>query len=115
MILLNWDKYGCCKITDKAYEYSDEYILFDVSEDFIRKKIYINRNDFRISKFEFFNTRSNKYFIGEKNDNEGFNFYSNFLIDEFEINASGREITFNREIPVKMSVNRKKYTFIELQ
>ena len=33
------NKYGCCKITDKAYEYSDEYILFDVSEDFIRKKI----------------------------------------------------------------------------
>ncbi len=107
--------YGTCELLPGAIEYFDEYILFDISEEFNNKKIYIDRENFKLKKFEFFNTRSNEYIIGERKGQNEFFFSSNFILNEFDIKASGGEIEFNRIISVNMEVNRRKYSFTELQ
>lgn len=107
--------YGCCDLVGNAYDFLEGNILFDISEEFITRKIYLDRQTFGLNKFEFFNTRSNEYIVGEKQEGKGFRFFSNFLINDFEILASGGEIMYNQPMEVNMEVNRRRYSFIELQ
>lgn len=107
--------FGCCNRMEYAHEISDDEILFDKSEDFITKKIYLDNELFYLKKFEFLHTRTNEYIVGEKLDHDSFRFFSNFLINDFEIKASGGELFYNRPVEVNMEVNRKRYSFIEIQ
>jgi hypothetical protein len=52
--------------------------------------------------------------MGER-EKDSFRIYSNFMITEFEIVARGGEITYNRDIKIKMDVNPRRYTFTELR
>jgi len=107
--------FGVCQLLSEAQDYSDDYILFDTSEEFNNKKIYIDRQNFKLEKFEFLNTRSNEYIFGEKTETGTFLFSSNFILNDFEVKASGGEIVYNRNISINMEVNRRKYSFTELQ
>lgn len=108
-------RFGSCDRLEYAHDFTEGEILFDNSEDFITKKVYLDSKSFYLKKFEFLQTRTNEYIVGEKLDDGGFRFFSNFLINDFEIKASGGEIVYNRPVKVNMDVNRKKYSFIEIQ
>jgi len=107
--------YGCCNLMHKAKEYMNQSILFDLSEDFNNKKIYLDRQNFKLKKFEFINTRSGDYIIGNLEKDGSFIFYSNVIIGEFELKATGGEVIYNKQIAVDMNVNKRKYNYIDFQ
>lgn len=89
-------------------------ILFEFDEDHIKKRIILNRNDLNMRIFEFYHQLTDQYLMGEKLDN-AFKIYSNFMITDIEIVASGGEIILNNDIKIKMDVNPRKYTFTEVR
>lgn len=92
----------------------DKSIVFDFDENYIKKRIIINRNNLDMSIFEFYHQKTDRYLMGENLGNS-FKIYSNFMITDIEILASGGERTMNRDIKIKMEVNPRKYTFTELR
>jgi hypothetical protein len=103
-----------CKDIDRARDDRINSIVFDLDETNIKKRITLNRIDLDMTIFEFYHLLTNRYLMGERRDNS-FRIYSNFMITEFEILASGGERTYNRDIVVKMDVNPRKYSFTELR
>lgn len=89
-------------------------IVFEFDERYIKKRIILDRRDLNMRIFEFYHQKTDSYLMGERLENS-FKIYSNFMITEFEIVASGGELTFNRDIKIKMEVNPRKYTFTELR
>lgn len=92
----------------------DKSIVFDFDESYIKKRIIINRNSLDMSIFEFYHQKTDRFLMGE-NLGDSFKIYSNFMITDIEIVASGGERTINRDIKIKMEVNPRKYTFTELR
>jgi len=92
----------------------DKSIVFDFDENYIKKRIVINRNNLDMSIFEFYHRKTDRYLMGE-NLGDSFKIYSNFMITDIEIIAGGGERTINRAIKIKMEVNPRKYTFTELR
>jgi len=64
-----------------------------------------------MDKFEFVNTETGKYFMGERSAEE-FKVYSNFMFNSLEVVAKGGEVVYNHSIEIKMDVNRRKYSFM---
>ena len=89
-------------------------IVFEFDEDYIKKRIILNRADLDMHIFEFYHQKTDRYLMGERMENS-FKIYSNFMITDIEIIASGGERTINRDIKIKMEVNPRKYTFTELR
>ena len=108
-------KFGCCNELPLIQELSDEQLFIDISEGYITKRVYLDMNEFTLQKFEFFHTKTNDYIIGERIDNTGLRFASNFIVNDFEIKTSGGELTYNRRVDISMDVNKRKYSFIEFQ
>lgn len=107
--------YGCCGLIEHSGEFKGQDIIFDLSGDFMNKKIYLDRESFGLSGFEFINTRSNEYFTGKKEADGGFRIFSNFIIDAFELEVEGGERVYNRKMAVNMEFNRKRYDVIKIQ
>jgi len=103
-----------CDELDKAYDDMQNHLVFDLDENHIRKRINLNRAGGALSIFEFYHQKTDRYLMGERLENS-FKIYSNFMITEFEIIASGGIRSFNQDIKVKMEVNPRKYTFTELR
>ena len=89
-------------------------IVFEFDENYIKKRIILNRIDLSMNIFEFYHQKTDRYLMGERLEGS-FKIYSNFMITEFEIIASGGDRTINRDIKIKMEVNPRKYTFTELR
>jgi len=106
--------YYLCDYLEFAKDDHLNSIIFDFDATNIKKRITLNRTDLGLNIFEFYHSKTDRYLMGERRDNS-FKIYSNFMITEFEIIASGGKRTFNREIKVKMEVNPRKYTFTELR
>ena len=81
---------------------------------YIKKRIALRKNDFQIDIFEFYHQRTGRYLMGEQIEG-GYRIFSNLVIADFELVARGGTISFNREVKVKMEVNPRRYTFIDLQ
>jgi len=92
----------------------EKSIVFEFDESYIKKRIILNRNSLDMSIFEFYHQKTDRYLMGEKLE-DSFKIYSNFMITDIEIIASGGERTINRDIKIKMGVNPRKYTFTELR
>jgi hypothetical protein len=103
-----------CDDLDYARDDHRSNIIFEFDEDYIKKRIFLNRNGMKLNIFEFYHQKTNQYLMGERLDG-AFKIYSNFMMSEFELTASGGERTFNRDIKIKMEVNPRKYTFTELR
>lgn len=106
--------YYLCDELDRAHDDLQKSVVFDMDEHLIKKRISLNRLGGDINIFEFYHQKTDRYLMGERLENS-FKIYSNFMITEFEIVASGGLRTFNRDIKVKMDVNPRRYTFIELR
>ena len=89
-------------------------IIFEFDEDYIKKRIVLDRVSQGIKIFEFYHQRTDQYLMGEKQESS-FKIFSNFMISDIEIIASGGERSINREIKIKTEVNPRKYTFTELR
>jgi len=102
-----------CDDLESSRELSFSHIIFDFDEPDINKKITLDRENRLMESFEFAHHKTHKYFMGEKSG-EGFTIYTNFMMGEVEIHTKGGELHRNVEIPVQMSINRKKYSIINL-
>lgn len=104
-------RYYLCDNIDDASELNFFDIGFYFNEPGIKKSILFDREGLNMHKFEFVNTETGKYFMGERGTDD-FKIYSNFMINDFEIVAKGGEVSYNQIVEVKMEVNRRKYTFL---
>lgn len=103
-----------CNDKTKAHDDFMDHLVFDFDEPYVKKRIHLDRKDLLMNTFEFYHQRTNKYLMGERRDNS-FKIFSNFMITEFEITASGGQRSYNRDIRIKMDVNPRRYTFTELR
>ena len=107
-------RFYLCRDSPRAHDDQMDHIVFDLDESNIKKRIHLKRNGLKINTFEFYHQKTHKYLMGERQE-DVFKIYSNFMITEFEIVASGGKRTYNRDIKIKMDVNPRRYTFTELR
>lgn len=103
-----------CNDKSKAHDDYMDHLVFDFDEPRIKKRIHLDRKNLNMNNFEFYHHLSHKYMMGERRENS-YRVFSNFMITEFEIVASGGQITYNRELKIKMDVNPRRYTFTEIR
>ncbi|MGW8315623.1 MAG: DUF4292 domain-containing protein [Bacteroidales bacterium] len=89
-------------------------IELSYDQPYIKKRIALRKNDFQMDIFEFYQQQTGRYLMGERIE-DGYRIFSNLVIADFEIVARGGTISYNREVEVKMEVNPRRYTFIDLQ
>ena len=107
-------KYYLCDDMEFARDDQLQTIKFEMDDKFVKKRIQVDRKNFKLSLFEFYHQKTNRYIMGEMADKK-LKVYSNFMITEFEIHAEGGSISYNQSIPVKMDVNNRRYTYTELR
>jgi len=91
---------------------TNDGMQLDFSGDYINKKLTYNTKTLKISKFEFFHTKTSEYIVGEIENTDTLSVFSNYIFDDVEIKATGGEIEFDREIKVDISFNKNKYTIL---
>jgi hypothetical protein len=106
--------YFLCDDIRMARVGSGTFFYFEFDEDPIRKRITMKEVDMIMEKFEFFHEITGEYLMGERTE-MGFRIYSNFIIGHLEVIARGGTVTYNREVKADFNVNRKRYTFKDLQ
>ena len=89
-------------------------IVFEFDKDYIKKRITLDRSRHNMRVFEFYHQLTDQYIMGEKIE-DAFKIYSNFMITDIEIVATGGDRIINRDVKIKMEVNPRKYTFTELR
>ena len=103
-----------CKEIGAAHDDLLDHIVFDFDEPHVKKRIHLDRVGLQMKTFEFYHQQTNKYLMGERQD-DAIRIYSNFMITNFEILARGGTTTYNRDVKIKMDVNPRRYTFTELR
>jgi len=106
--------YYLCDDMGKANDDRLNHVTFEFDENYVKKRIIYDRNTLKMSKFEFFHQKTDRYIMGESL-NHVLKIYSNFMITEFEIQAEGGTLVYNQDVEIKMDVNPRKYTFTELR
>lgn len=107
-------RFYLCDDLEVAKDDMIRLVKFEFDENYIRKRIHLDRESLKLNMFEFYHQKTNQYLMGERMDDK-LKVYSNFMISEFEMLAKGGTVLYNQEIPVKMKVNPRKYTFTELR
>jgi hypothetical protein len=108
-----FSEYFLCAELERAHEVGFDEVIIDLGEPFIKKEIILDRRTLKIQKFEFYHTRTNKYLMGER-EGDKIKILTNFMISGFEMTAWGGTYQYNQDIQVKMEVNPRKYTFVNL-
>lgn len=103
-----------CNDLEFSHDDQMDHLVFDFDESYVKKRIHLDRKNLRMNTFEFYHQKTDKYLMGER-QKDSFRIFSNFMITEFEIVARGGDITYNRDIKIKMDVNPRRYTFTELR
>jgi hypothetical protein len=106
-------RYFLCDVLDMGLEPDFDHVIFNFDEIVVKKRISFDRESLVMDRFEFYHLKTNKFLKGER-EADGFRILTNFMITEFEIMAKGGTVSYNQNIPVKMEVNRRRYTFINL-
>jgi len=106
-------RYYLCDDMEMVMEDSLQNLCFEFEDRYIRKRIILDPSALYMTKFEFIHSRSEEFFQGERRE-DGFTINSNFMINDFQINAGRGSVTYNREIDVKMEVNPRKYSFVDI-
>lgn len=108
------DRAYLCDFLEKGMDDHINSIVFEFDEQNIKKRILVDRKNLGIRIFEFYHRITDRYIMGERQDG-ALKIYSNFMISDIEILASGGEYYINSDITIKMDVNPRKYTFTELR
>ena len=107
-------RYYLCDDLENAHDDQMDHIVFEFDDPDVKKRIHLNRLGLLMHTFEFYHRQTDKYLMGERQD-DSFKIYSNFMITHFEIVARGGITTYNKDIKIKMDVNPRRYTFTELR
>ncbi|MCF8345677.1 MAG: hypothetical protein K9G38_00585 [Bacteroidales bacterium] len=91
------------------WEYRDKDILINRSLENIDKEIRYYDNTLKIKEFQFFQKKTGEYIVGEWKDGNVFVIYSNFIFDDFRIEAGKGNVQFDKKISVNLQVNQEKY------
>lgn len=102
-----------CRYIEMATENDFDQITFRFDRPRIKKEIKINGNTLKMENFEFSHAETGKYLRGERTGEE-IRIYSNFMISEFEVRAWGGSVSYNQDVNVKMEVNPRKYSIVNL-
>jgi hypothetical protein len=96
--------------------YQDDRLVYELEFDqpLVKKRIQLQKNEMQMDIFEFYHQKTGKYLMGERIEG-GFKIYANLMIGYFEVEAKGGTLEFNRDLKVKMGVNPRRYTYIDLQ
>jgi hypothetical protein len=103
-----------CDDLESGRDDRTSHLVFEFDEAYIKKRVILDRTDLKLSLFEFYQQQTDRYLMGERMQ-DAFKIYSNFIIGDIEILASGGERSLNRKVDVKMDVNPRRYTFTELR
>ena len=103
-----------CDDLESGRDDRTSHLVFEFDEEYIKKRVILDRTDLKLSLFEFYQQQTDRYLMGERIQ-DAFKIYSNFIIGDIEILASGGERFLNRQVDVKMDVNPRRYTFTELR
>ena len=103
-----------CRDLEFAHDDQMDQIVFEFDEDYVKKRIHLDRVGLLMRTFEFYHQQTDKYLMGERKE-DAFRIYSNFMITNFEIVAWGGVTTYNTDVKIKMDVNPRRYTFTELR
>jgi hypothetical protein len=106
-------KYYLCDLLESGIE-TEGKVMYDGDTPEAKKRIQWNSGNMTLDLFEFYHRTTGKYVMGERIEN-GMKVYFNFLVNPFELTAVGGETEYNRDIPVKMEVNRRRYTFTDIR
>lgn len=105
--------YFLCDDLDKAEDVDFFHIRFDFDDAMVRKNIFYDRESLKLDKFEYYHVRTDKYLMGERQE-DGFQIYSNFIINNLKVFTRGGEVSFNEHIRVKMDYNKRRYTRVDM-
>lgn len=105
--------YFLCDELENVFEPGFDHLVFDLGEPFIKKQVFLNRKSLKMDKFEFYHARTNKYLMGERVEN-GMRIFSNFMISGLEVTAWGGTVMYNQDVKIKMDVNPRRYTIVNL-
>jgi hypothetical protein len=106
--------YYLCGTLEKNKGTDRSVLELEFDQPLVKKRITVKRDLMQMDLFEFYHQRTGKYLMGERVD-RGFKIYANLMINEFEVIASRGTVEYNRVLKVKMDVNPKRYTYIDLQ
>lgn len=106
--------YYLCNEFESNENRDHNVIELEFDQPLVKKRITVMRDLMQMDLFEFYHQRTGKYLMGERVDG-GFKIYANLMINEFEVTARGGTMEYNRELKVKMDVNPRRYTYIDLQ
>lgn len=107
-------RFYLCDDLELAEDDLIQNVKFEFDENYIKKRINLDRESLKLNMFEFYHQKTDQYLMGERSGDK-LKVYSNFMISKFEMQAKGGSVLYNQEIPVKMKVNPRKYTFTELR
>jgi hypothetical protein len=107
-------RFYLCDDLEFAVDDLIDLVKFEFDENYIKKRIHLDRESLKVSMFEFYHQKTDQYLMGERSG-DNLKVYSNFMIGEFEMLAKGGTVLYNQEVAVKMKVNPRKYTFTELR
>lgn len=100
---------------DKLCDQLDDLKISDSSIGLVKyvdefnKIITFNHLSLLPDSFEFVNTKSDEYIVGERINMDEFTVYSNLLFGSMEVRTSGGSVSFNVEKDLNWSYNQNKY------
>jgi len=106
--------YYLCEILNENTQEDRPNVELEFDKPQVKKRIHLQKNGMQMDIFEFYHHQTGKYLMGERIA-DGYKIYANLMIDYFEITARGGTLEYNRDIRVKMDVNPRRYTYIDLQ
>jgi hypothetical protein len=106
--------YYLCETRGAGYQDDRSVYELEFDQPLVKKRIQLKKNEMQMDIFEFNHQKTGKYLMGERIEG-GFKIYANLMIGYFEVEAKGGTLEFNRDIKVKMGVNPRRYTYIDLQ
>lgn len=107
-------RFYLCDDLELAEDDMIQNVKFEFDENYIKKRINLDRESLKLNMFEFYHQKTDQYLMGERSGDK-LKVYSNFMISKFEMQAKGGTVLYNQEVAVKMKVNPRKYTFTELR
>lgn len=106
-------KYYLCSDFNRLSDTGMGSLVYDMDEERIKKRISLKSDGLAMDKFEFYHQLTSAYFMGERVEG-AYKVQANFILGEIEVLSNGGSVSYNRVIPIRMTVPKRKYTFTEL-
>lgn len=89
-------------------------IRIDHSQKGIRSYINYQIPGLILQRFEFYNTRTDEYVVGERTGDFSFTVYANYIVKDMVIHTEGGRVRTDENVFFNMNYNRSRYHTITL-